>query len=95
MIICFTGGSGEQREAWIVDYVDQDGERHIETFDKKKEADARHAQVNVNVSSGLHVAPSKSKTVREAGESWIKTAGMATASMYRSSARRLLSTGSI
>jgi hypothetical protein len=45
----------------VVDYVDQEGERHIETFDKKKDADGRHAQVNVNVSSGIHVAPSKSK----------------------------------
>ena len=36
--------SGVEREAWIVDYGDQQGERHIETFDKKKDADARHAE---------------------------------------------------
>ena len=23
---------GSQREAWVVDYVDQNGERHLETF---------------------------------------------------------------
>ena len=28
------------REAWIVDYVDTAGERHITTFDRKKEADS-------------------------------------------------------
>ena len=28
-------GSGEEREAWIVDYFDQAGDRHIETFDRK------------------------------------------------------------
>jgi integrase len=66
--------SGEEREAWVVDYVDQQGERHIETFAKKKEADARHDEVKVDVRAGVHVAPSKSVTVKEAGASWIKAA---------------------
>ena len=63
---------GEPREAWIVDYADQEGDRHIETFARKKDADARHSQVKVDVVTGVHVAPSKSVTVREAGESWIR-----------------------
>jgi integrase len=66
--------SGEEREAWLVDYVDQHGERHIETFAKKKEADGRHAEVKVDVKAGVHIAPSKSVNVKEAGESWIKAA---------------------
>jgi len=66
--------SGEVREAWIVDYTDRQGERHIETFDKKKDADARHSEVKVDVRAGVHVAPSKSVTVKEAGKSWIATA---------------------
>jgi len=65
---------GEQREAWIVDYADQDGDRHIRTFAKKKEADAYHATVKVDVRQGIHTAPSKSRTVAEAGEAWIKSA---------------------
>lgn len=65
---------GESREAWIVDYVDQDGARHIETFARKKEADARHSEVRVDVKAGVHIAASKSVSVREAGESWIKAA---------------------
>lgn len=32
--------SGEQRESWIVDYHDSDGDRHIESFARKKDADA-------------------------------------------------------
>jgi integrase len=64
--------SGEEREAWVVDYVGQHGERHIETFAKKKDADARHAEVRVDVKVGVHVAPSKSVTVKEAGDSWIR-----------------------
>jgi integrase len=63
---------GEQKEAWIVDYTDQDGDRHIETFEKKRDADAFHATVKVDVSKGEHIAPSKSETVAEAAERWIK-----------------------
>ena len=40
---------GEAKEAWIVDYTDQAGDRHIETFERKKDADARHAEVKVDV----------------------------------------------
>src|SRR5262245_828339 len=63
---------GEAKEAWIVDYADQDGDRHIETFERKKDADAFHATVRVDVSKGDHIAPSKSETVAEAAERWIK-----------------------
>jgi integrase len=69
----WTTSKGVEREAWVVAYA-QGKERHIETFEKKKDADARHAQVSVNVKAGTHVAPSKSVTVKEAGEKWIKTA---------------------
>lgn len=63
---------GEQKESWIVDYVDQQGDRHIQTFERKKEADEYHAKVKVDVRKGLHTAPSKSATVAEAAEAWIK-----------------------
>ena len=68
----WTTRRGEAKEAWIVDYTDADGDRHIETFDRKKDADARHAQVAVSVARGTHQAPSKSITVAEAAERWIK-----------------------
>jgi integrase len=64
--------AGEPREAWIVDYFDQERNRHIETFERKKDADARHAEVKVDVKGGVHVAASKSITVKEAGKSWIE-----------------------
>ena len=72
----------------MVDYVDQQGDRHIETFEKKKDAGARHAEVKVDVSSGLHVAPNKSVTVSTAADSWItaaEAAGLerATVKQYR------------
>jgi integrase len=68
----WTTSRGEKKEAWIVDYADQEGERHIQTFSKKKDADAYHDTVRVDVRHGVHTPPSKSETVAEAAESWIK-----------------------
>jgi integrase len=66
-------GKGEQKEAWIVDYVDQHGARHIKTFPRKKEADAYAVGMRVEVRDGTHTAPHKSLTVAEAGELWLET----------------------
>jgi integrase len=65
---------GEAKEAWIVDYTDQNGDRHIETFGRKKDADARHAVVNVDVDRGIHTAHSRSITIAEAATDWIRYA---------------------
>src|SRR5262245_48872744 len=70
----WTTRTGEQREAWIVDYIDQGGTRHIQTFERKKDADARHAEVKIDVKKGIHVASSKSVTVAEAGKRWTNAA---------------------
>ena len=64
---------GEQREAWVADYVDQDGERHIKTFAKRRDAEAFHANVNVEVAKGLHTADRRSLTIAEAGELWLQS----------------------
>ena len=68
----WTTRKGEEKESWIVDYTDQHGGRHIETFAKKKDADAYRATVTVDVRKGVHTAASKSITVAEAAESWLK-----------------------
>jgi integrase len=68
---------GEEKEAWVVAYSVFDGEsyaRHIKTFDKKKEAEAYHDSVRVDVRAGRHQAPSRSLTIAEAGDKWIKQA---------------------
>jgi integrase len=46
--------NGEAKEAWIVDYVDATGERHIQTFSGKKNADEYHATVRVDVRRRAH-----------------------------------------
>ena len=63
--------TGETQEAWVVDYVDQHGERHLKTFAKKRDADAHHAIVGVAVRAGTHTADSKSVTVAKAAELWL------------------------
>ena len=63
---------GVEKESWIVDYIDQEGDRHIETFEKKKDADVHHDKVRADVRKGLHTAPSKSITIEEAANNWLK-----------------------
>jgi integrase len=76
---------GEAKEAWVVDYTDQHGARHIRTFDRKKDADEYEATVRVDVRAGVHT--STKVTVREAGEKWITDAEsrleLATVESYR------------
>src|SRR5215831_8749906 len=64
---------GEPKEAWVVDYVDQQGDRHLKTFAKKRDADAHHAIVGVAVRTGIHTADSKSVTVARAAELWLES----------------------
>jgi integrase len=62
---------GEQKTAWVLDYRDQNGKRHIETFRRQKDAVAREAEVRLDIKQGTHVAPSESPTVAEAAGQWI------------------------
>jgi integrase len=63
--------TGEMKGAWVVDYVDQRGERHIKTFNRKKDADAFEAVVGVDVRRGIHVPDSQSIMVAEAAKLWL------------------------
>ena len=67
----WTTRKGEAKEAWIVDYVDGQGERHIQTFKQKKQADAYWQEVGVAVRAGTHTPVSKSITVSTAVEDWL------------------------
>jgi integrase len=68
----WTTKKGERKESWVVDYVDGEGDRVLKTFTKKKEADGFWANVRGEIERGEHVAASKSETVAEAAERWIK-----------------------
>jgi integrase len=77
----WTTKSGEARQAYLVQYstaeLDKRGKRkrHVKFFDRKKDADAFHAQVRVDVGKGVHVPASKSITVEAAGRNWIDSCG--------------------
>src|SRR5258706_7639729 len=69
--------TGEKRSAYVVQYsiaeTDKRGKRKrcLQTFDRKKDAEAFHAQVRVDIGKGVHVPLSKSITVEAAGKHWI------------------------
>jgi integrase len=69
----WTTSKGVEKEAWVVDYVDQAGQRRLKTFAKKKVADSFAATANVEIRAGIHTADSASITVAEAGKLWLKT----------------------
>jgi len=68
----WTTRKGEQREAWLVDYTDGSGKRRAKFFQRKKDADAYHASVRVEVQQGIHTPPSRSITVAAAAADWLK-----------------------
>ncbi len=64
---------GEQT-AWIADYFDQAGKRHIKTFTREREAKAWLVTAQGEVARGAHTADNASITVAEAAELWIEKA---------------------
>jgi integrase len=88
--------SGGRKEAWIVDYTDQASDRHVRTFDRKKDADAFRARVSVDVGAGIHTAPSKSITVANAAEDWVRSVELegreaTTLAQYRQHSQHIIS----
>jgi integrase len=68
-----TWKSGEEtKTAWIADYFDQEGKRHIKTCKTKKEADAFLLQARHEVARGVHTPENASITVAEAARLWIE-----------------------
>jgi integrase len=62
---------GSDKEAWIVDYRDQHGKRHLKTFATKKEAEAWKVNALHEVQQGIHTPISASKTVEEVWRLWM------------------------
>ena len=48
----WTTASGERRESWQVDFLDQHGKRRHKQFDRKKDADAWLVQARGQVDRG-------------------------------------------
>jgi integrase len=76
--------NGEARAAWVVDYIDQHGERHLKTFARKRAAEAYSVTVATGVRDGTHTADGRSATIASAGQLWIASgdaAGLERATM--------------
>jgi integrase len=68
----WTTKSGEAREAWVADYVDQHGDRHLQTFTTRRVAEAWTTQAKHEVAAGTHSPLTGSATVAEAFQTWIE-----------------------
>lgn len=73
----WTTAKGEEKSAWVVDYVDAKGTRRLKSFGKKKDAEQFAATAKVEVREGTHVANSATVTVKEAGDFWLKSCSRA------------------
>ncbi len=62
---------GVVKTAWVCDYVDQKGKRHLKTFRTKKEAEAFDSQSHIEVMGRVHVADADTVTVKKAAEFWL------------------------
>jgi len=69
----WTTAKGEAKEAWQADYVDGEGKRQRQSFDKKKDADAFLLKAMSEVRDGVHVPDSETITVSAAGNLWLKS----------------------
>jgi integrase len=69
----WTTGTGEQKEAWIVDYKDSVGKRRLKTFERQKDARAWWTKAGSKVVEGVHTPDSQSVTVTEAAGLWLET----------------------
>jgi integrase len=65
------GADGASKTAWVADYTDQAGKRHIKTFGTRKAADDWLVGARHEVAQGVHTPASASPTVAAAGEAWI------------------------
>src|SRR5690606_16298240 len=62
---------GVVKTAWVCDYVDQKGKRHLKTFRTKKEAEAFDSQSHIEVMGRVHVADADTVTIKKAAEFWL------------------------
>jgi len=70
----WTTPTGEAREAWQVDFVDQQGKRRHRQFRRRKDADAFMVSARAQVQVGTYTPDSTSVTIGEAIGLWIERA---------------------
>jgi integrase len=68
----WTTSKGEQREAWVVRYADQDSKWRLKTFARQRDAKAWLPSAQVEVKQRTHRPDSTSPTVAAACGAWIR-----------------------
>jgi integrase len=56
---------------WVVAYTDDAGARRVETFDRRRDAEVRQAEIQIELRRGTHTAVSASPPVGEAAQDWL------------------------
>ena len=67
----WTTAAGEEKTAWIVDYKDAAGKRHIDTYARKRDADEKAHEIRGELRAGVHVPSRTSVTVGKAADLWL------------------------
>lgn len=62
----------EKRTAWVADYFDQEGKRHIKTFATRRQADEWLVKARDEVKRGIHTPENTSITMTEAAHLWLQ-----------------------
>lgn len=62
----------DRRTAWVADYYDQSGKRHIKTFKTRRAADDWMVKARDEVARGVHTPENTSITVTEAAALWLQ-----------------------
>ena len=64
--------SGEVKAAWVVDYVDCNGDRQRKHFLNKKAADAFRIHIESQIQAGIYRSDADKVTVKEVCESFLE-----------------------
>jgi integrase len=64
-------GDGSRTEIWTATYTDQGGKRRAQSFPLKRDAEAFHATVSVDLRRGVHIPDSQSIMVAKAARIWL------------------------
>jgi integrase len=67
---------GEEKIAWVADYFDAQGKRHIKTFSRKKDADSWLVTARGEVARGTHTPENASITLAQAAKLWLQTGAL-------------------
>ncbi|WP_376957727.1 site-specific integrase [Azospirillum sp. A26] len=62
----------EEKEAWVVRYVDQSGKRRMKTFEKKKEADAYRFKIEREINDGIHTPDRCTLTMKDTVDEYLR-----------------------